>query len=70
MLHSDSHVTFVRNMLVRISAGTPASLMEVIRVIPQNHQADVGIVSRLGHDRFLQNPFQFVNRPTIRHCTI
>jgi hypothetical protein len=60
----------MRNVLVRISARTPSSLMEIPRVIPQTHQAYVGIVSRLGHDRFLRNPFRFVNRLIIRPCTI
>jgi hypothetical protein len=45
---------------VRISAGIPVILTEALRGFPQSLQVKVGIVLRLGHDRYLPNPFQFI----------
>jgi hypothetical protein len=42
-----------------ISAGAPAGLIEVYHGFPKSLQVNVGIVPRLGHDRFLPDPLQF-----------
>jgi hypothetical protein len=44
---------------VRISVRTPAILNETFCIFLQLLQANVGIVSSLGQNRFLTNPFQF-----------
>jgi hypothetical protein len=45
--------------LVRISDGTSAVLIEDIRGFPQSPK-NAGRVPRLGHERFLTDPFQFI----------
>jgi hypothetical protein len=42
---------------VRIAAGTPAILTIGLRDFSQSLQANAGIITRLGHDRFIPNPF-------------
>jgi hypothetical protein len=39
---------------------------EVFHTFPQSLQANAGMLSRLGHDRFFLNPIQLINRPIIR----
>jgi hypothetical protein len=46
--------------LVRLSSGTLDILTEVFRGFPQPFQANAGIYSPLGHDRFLPNSFHFI----------
>jgi hypothetical protein len=44
-------------------------MTEVFRGFPQFLQANAGIVGaylKLGHDRFLSHPFQFIIHPIIR----
>jgi hypothetical protein len=43
---------------VRISSVTPAIQTEGFRSFPQSLQANAGIVTRLGHYRFITNPLQ------------
>lgn len=50
-------VDIFREVLGRISAGTPVILTEVFRVFPQSLQENSGIVPRLDHDCFLPYPF-------------
>jgi hypothetical protein len=42
-----------------ISAWRPTILTGFFRSFPQPLQANAGIALKLGHDRFLPNPFQF-----------
>jgi hypothetical protein len=39
---------------------TPAILAEDFRDFPQSLQENSGMVPRLGHDRFLPNPFRYI----------
>jgi hypothetical protein len=38
-------------------------LTEILREFAQSLQTNSGIIPRLGHDRFLLNPFQFTSHP-------
>jgi hypothetical protein len=51
--------------LVRISAGTSASLIEAFRGLSRSRR-----VRRLDKGGFLPNPVQFINRPTIRRYIV
>jgi hypothetical protein len=43
-----------------MSAGTPEILTEIFRGFPQPLDANVGVVLRIGHNRFLPNSIQFL----------
>jgi hypothetical protein len=45
---------------IRISAGTPAILAAIFCGFLRFLWIHTGIISRLDHDRYLQNPFQFI----------
>jgi hypothetical protein len=42
----------------------------ISRYFPQSLQTNAGIVTRLGHDRFLPNPFQFIIHLSPSHPTL
>jgi hypothetical protein len=44
--------------------------MRLIVVFPQSIQIHAGIILRLGHDRFLPNPFEFTNHLPRSHFTL
>jgi hypothetical protein len=66
---SSSKLVFGR-CSIRISAGTPAILTASFRGFPQFLHTNTGIISRLGHDRFPQNPFQFIIHQTSDNSTL
>jgi hypothetical protein len=45
--------------------GTSAILTGVSHGFPQSVQENAGIISKLGNDRFLPYPFEFIMHPTI-----
>jgi hypothetical protein len=45
---------------VHISAGTPVVLIDFFHSLLHSLQANAGTLPRLGHDRFLPDPFQLV----------
>jgi hypothetical protein len=51
---------------VKVLARIPANLTESFHGSPQSFQANYGIVHRVGHDRFLPNPFKFIYHYTVR----
>jgi hypothetical protein len=58
---------------VRSSTGTPVIVTEIFRSVPQSLHSNSGIVSRLGQDLFLPNPFHFIIihvSPIIRRYTV
>jgi hypothetical protein len=55
----------IQEVLVWISASTPAILPEIFHGFPQSLQANFKIVPQLDHGCFLPNPFQFIDHPTI-----
>jgi hypothetical protein len=55
---------------VQISTGTPAILIEGFPDFPQPLRENSVTVPRLGHDRFIPNPSQFVSHPIIRRYEI
>jgi hypothetical protein len=50
---------------VRISAGTPTILTEILSGFPQFLQENIGMVFRLGNDHFPQKPFPIHHLSTI-----
>jgi hypothetical protein len=44
---------------VRTSRGTPVILAQTLRYLLQNPKESVGLLSRLGHDRFLPNSLNY-----------
>jgi hypothetical protein len=42
----------------------------VCRDIRQPLQTNPGLSFRLGYNRFLPDPFQFISNPTVRHYTV
>jgi hypothetical protein len=60
----------VRELPVRISAGTPEILPDIFHGFPKSLQKHAGILPRLGHDRFLLNPFQILNHLLPYHSTL
>jgi hypothetical protein len=55
---------------VRISVVSPDIMIEVSRVSPQSVQEHFETLLRLGHDRFLSNPFQFTIDVSSHHSTL
>jgi hypothetical protein len=53
-------------ILVRTSAGIPATLTENFRAFPQFVQANAEIVPRLDYGGYLPNHLPFISQPTIR----
>jgi hypothetical protein len=62
--------TRIRMSLVRIPRGIPTILAKSFRNFTQYLQANCGILSRLRHDSFLSNLFQFVSHPNIRRLNM
>jgi hypothetical protein len=46
--------------MIRVLAEAPAILTDVRCSFLQSLETNAGIPTRLGHDRFLLNPFQFI----------
>jgi hypothetical protein len=53
-------MSLARTPEVLVSNPGPDNLIEASHVLPQLFQSNSGIVSQLGHDRFLLNAFQFI----------
>jgi hypothetical protein len=62
--------TCVRNVLGRVSAVSP-NILNAVFVVFLNYSRQIsGIMSHLGRDRFLPNPFQFIIHPSSDHPTL
>jgi hypothetical protein len=42
----------------------------LFHVISSSQQATAEMLPRLGHQQFLPDPFQLINRPIIIHCKV
>jgi hypothetical protein len=58
--------TLIREALGWISAETPAIVIHDRGGFPQSLQENFGIISKLGYDCLVPDPFQFFSHPTIR----
>jgi hypothetical protein len=61
---------YSRGCSLRISAGTPAILIEAFRVFSQSLQANTRIILRLRRERFLLNSLQFIIHQSTWHSAL
>jgi hypothetical protein len=62
----DAEIQYYIRMVLGSNLRRYTGYLNILRVFTQSVQANAGIVLRLGHDRFLPNPFQIISRHIIR----